>query len=159
MNEKVGADDAPMDEPNTTGALLVAPTEAVDAAKENGIEGDVVAETEAIDAVKGNPVEGVAEAVDDEKGNPVEEDVELKEEPNIGDLAGCQLEPNKLEVVLLMALLELASEEEAEEPSPKGAAELKTLAAGAEAANRELPEAKAVFPVTPNDGVDADELD
>lgn len=194
VNEKVGPDDAPIDDPNTTGAMpvtevegvdaanavdaanenpvegdVVAGTEAVDAGKENPVEGNVVAGTEALDAGKENtdegnvvagteavdaekekPVEGVViaatEAVDAEKDEPAEVDIELIAEPKIGGFVAGQLELNKLEAEPSMALLELASGEEAEP-------ELKSLAV-VEAENRELPEEKAVFPANPNEGAD-----
>jgi len=111
--------------------------------KKNPVDGDVVAGTDAVDA----------------EDNPAEEEVELKAEPNIGfDFVDCQLESNKLVVVPPMALLVLASEEEAEEPSPKAAPELKSFAEEVEAANRELPEERAVFPANPKDGDDEVEL-
>lgn len=196
VNEKVGPDDATMDDPNATGALLGAAAEAVDAANGNPVEGDapdaakgnpvedvVEAATEDVDAAKENPDEGdvmvgtevvddngkenpvegdvvaATEAVDAATDDPIDEDEELNVElePNIGDFEGCQ-EPNKLEVVLPMALLELASAEEAEVPSPKAAPEFKGLAAGVDTANDELPEERAVLPANPNDGDGADEL-
>jgi hypothetical protein len=111
--------------------------------KKNPVDGDVVAGTDAVDA----------------EDNPAEEEVELKAKPNIGfDFVDCQLESNKLEVVPPIALLVLASEEEAEELSPKAAPELKSFAEEVEAANRELPEERAVFPANPKDGDDEVEL-
>lgn len=139
--------------------MLVAATEGADAPNENTDEGDVAeAAAAAVDAVKRNPVDGdvVAgtDAVDAGKDNPAEEDVELKVEPNIWfGFVDCQLEPNKLEVVPPIVLV-LASEEEAEEPTPKAAPELKSFAAEVEAANRELPE----FAANPKDGDDEFEL-
>ena len=102
----------------------------------NTVDGDVVAGTDAVEAGK---------------DNPAEEEVELK-------LEECQLEPNKLEVVPPMALLFLASEEEAEELSPKAEPELKSLAAEVEGAKRELPEEKDVLPANPKDGDNEVEL-
>jgi hypothetical protein len=111
--------------------------------KGNPVDGDVVAGTDAVDA----------------EDNPAEEEVELKAETNIGfDFVDCQPEPNKLEVAPPMALLVLASEEEAEELSLKAAPELKSFAAEVEAANRELPEEKAVFLANPKDWDDEVEL-
>lgn len=205
VNEKVGPDDVPIDDPNSTGGLLVTEAEGADAANENPDEGDVVAAA-AVDVVKGNtvedelaaaeavdtaqekpadgdvaagtkvvdagkennvvagidagkekPVEGVVvaatEAVDAEKEEPAEADIELNAEPKIGGFVGCQLELNKLEEEPPMALLEFASGEEAEEPSPKAEPELKSLAV-VEAENRELPEEEAVLPANPNEGAD-----
>lgn len=154
---EAGAEDAAKGNPveDDVGAAA----EAADATKENPAERDVEAGTEAVDAGKENPVEGdvvaAREAVDAAKDDPVEEDVELNVEPNMEDFAGCQLEPNKLEVVPPMGLLELASEEGAEAPTPKAVLELK---AGVDAANGELPEDKAVLPANPNDGDEVDEL-
>lgn len=203
MNEKVGPDDEPVFNPNTTDALLVtaagvdaanavddanakpveeevdaaaavdavkgntvegdeAATEAGDAMKENPVEGNAVVGTEAVEAGKENAVMGdvvpATGAVDAAKDEPAEADLELNAEVNKEDLVGCQLELNKLEVVPPMALLELASEEEAEELTPKEVPELESPEAGVEAANRELPEEKAVFPANPNETDGTDEL-
>lgn len=113
------------------------------------------------------------EAFDVPKENPDEDDV-LNVEPN-GDLLGCQLDPNRVELVPLLEVTELTAEEEAEVLSPKVVPELKTLVAGLEEGNKELPEEKtalaagldegneellkekAGFPVNPNDRDDADE--
>lgn len=133
-----------------------------DAVKENPDEGGVMAGTEVVDDNgKENPVEGdvvaATEAVGAATDDPIDEDEELNVEleTNIGDFEGCQ-EQNKLEVVLPMALLELASAEEV--ASPKAAPELRGLAAGDDTANDELPEERAVFPGNSNDGDGADEL-
>nr|POE53855.1 hypothetical protein CFP56_76679 [Quercus suber] len=119
---------------NPVGDVVEAATEDVDAAKENPDEAGVMVGTEVVDddgnIGKENPVEGdvvaATEAVDAATDDPIDEDEELNVElgPNIGDIEGCQ-EPNKLEVVLPMALLELASAEEAEVPSPRAAPEFK----------------------------------
>lgn len=105
--------------------------------------------------------------------NPDDNDV-LNVEPN-GDLLGCQLDPNKVELGPLLELTELTAEEEADVSSPKDVPELKTFVAGLEEGNIELPEGKAAlavgldegnedlleekggFPVNPNDEDDADE--
>ena len=97
------------------------------------------------------------EPVDAPNEKPDEDDEEVngETEPN-GVLLGCQLEcPNKLELVLLLELMELAAEEEAEVPSPKVGLELKILVAGLEA-NNELPDEKVAFTDDPN-GDDVDE--
>lgn len=74
--------------------------------------------------------------------------VELKPVENDGVEEGCQLK--KLELVPALELTELLAEE-LEEASPKVAPEVNGLDAGAEEPNRELPDAKPVFPVKPND--------
>lgn len=98
-----------------------------------------------------------------------DKDDELNVAPN-GDLLGCQLDPNKVELVLVLELKEFPVEEEAEVLSPKVVPEFKTFMAGLEE-NNELPEEKegldegdekllkekVVFPVNPYDGEDADE--
>lgn len=113
----------------------------------------------------------MVEAVDAPKENPDEDD-ELNVEPN-GDVLGGQLDANKVELVPLFELKELAAEEEAEVLSPKVVAELKIPVEELEE-NKELPEEKAVFvaeleegndvpeekavlPLSPKDGDDADE--
>lgn len=130
-----------------------AATEAVDAMKENPVEGDAVVGTEAVDAGKENPVMGdvvaATGAVDAAKDEPAETDLELDAELNIEDFIGCQLEPNTLEVPL-----DLASEE----LNPKVVPELESSEAGVEAANRELPDEKAVLPANPNEADGTDEL-
>lgn len=74
--------------------------------------------------------------------------VELKPVENDGVEEGCQLK--KLELVPALELTELLAEE-LDEASPKPVPEVNKLDAGAEEPNRELPEAKPVFPVKPND--------
>lgn len=93
------------------------------------------------DELKENPEEGAGD--------------ELKVAPN-GDLLGCQLEsPNTEVLVLLLELTGLASEEEAGVLCPEVVPALKMFE-GLEG-NNELPEEKAVFPLNPNNGADADE--
>lgn len=82
------------------------------------------------------------EAADVPTENPDEDD-ELNVEPN-GDLLGCQLEvPNKVELVLLLELIELTAEEDAEVLIPKVVPELKIFVEELEG-NNELPEEKDV---------------
>ena len=99
------------------------------------------------------------------KENPDDDD-EVNVEPN-GDLLGCQLDPNKVELGPLLELTELTAKEEAEVPSPKDVAGLEegnnefperkaALAAGLDEGNEELLE-KGVFPDNPKDEEDADE--
>lgn len=106
------------------------------------IMGELVEATGGVDAPKANP--------------EVDEVDELKEVPK-GDLLGCQLEsPNRVELVPLLELPELASKEEAGVLCPV-VPELKIFVAGLEEGNDELPEEKAVFPVNPNNEDDVDE--
>lgn len=102
-----------------------------------------------------------APVVDDPKSigelEAAEEDARPKENPPVGvepnpeenDGAedACQLK--KLELVPAPELTELLAE--LEEPNPKVAPEVNKLDAGAEEPTKELPEAKPVFPVKPND--------
>lgn len=123
--------------------------------------GELVEVTEGVDATKENPeVDEDDELKEELKENPEEgEDDELKEEPNGDDLLGCQLEsPNTEELVPLLELTGLASKEEAGALCPEVVPALKMLVvAEFEEGNNELPEEKAVFPVNPNNGDDADE--
>ena len=84
---------------------------------------------------------GAVTEADDPKENTDDD------EPNIGVLGACQLEPNALEAMGLLELRELVSEEEElipnVTPKPKGLA-------------TELPE-EVVFPTSPKDEDDADE--
>lgn len=98
----------------------------------------------------------VEAGVDDPKEIPVADGVELKEVPK-GDLLGCQLEiPNEVELVPLLELTGLASEEGAAVLCPEVVPELKMLVAGLEEGKDELPEEKAALPVNPNNGDDAE---
>jgi len=138
VNENWGV-DATAEDPNIMGELVEV-TLGVDDPKENpGVDED----DELKDEPKENPEEGV--------------DAEVNEDPNT-DLLGCQLEtPNTEEVVPLLELTALASEEAAGVLCPEVVPALKTFVAELEE-NNELPEAKPVLPVNPNNGADADEL-
>ena len=92
---------------------------------------------------------GAVIEVDDPNENPEDD------EPNIGVLGACQLEPNVPEAMPLLELKELVSEEE--ELIPNVAPKPKGLATDADDPKTELPEEKVVFPASPNDGDDADE--
>ena len=93
---------------------------------------------------------GAVTDADDPKENPVDE------EPNMGVLGACQLEPNVPEAMALLELRELISGEE--ELIPNVAPEPKGLATdAADDPNTELSEEKVAFPASPNDGDDADE--
>jgi len=122
--------------------------------------GELVEVTVDVDDPKENPgVDEDDELKDEPKENPEEgEDVELNEEPN-GDLLGCQLEsPKTEELVPLLELTGLASEEAAGVLCPEVVPALKMFVGELEEVNNELPEAKPVLPVNPNNGADADEL-
>jgi hypothetical protein len=82
---------------------------------------------------------------------------ELKGVPKEEDLLGCQGAPNNVELVPLLELTGMASEEEAGVLCPEAVPELKTFVAGLEEGADELPEEKDVFPVCPNNGDDEDE--
>lgn len=120
--------------------------------------GELVEAILGVDDPKENPgVDEDDELKDEPKENPEEgEDVELNEEPN-RDLLGGQLEsPNTVELVPLLELTALASEA-AGVICPEVVPALKMSVAELEE-NKELPEAKSVLPVNPNNGADADEL-
>ncbi|MBA0750308.1 hypothetical protein Gogos_001724 [Gossypium gossypioides] len=91
---------------------------------------------------------GALTEVDDPKENP-------DDDPNVGVLGACQLEPNAPAAMPLLELRELVSEDE--ELIPKLAPELKGLATDADDPKIELPEEKVAFPANPKDGDDADE--
>lgn len=150
VNENMGLDDAPVDDPNI--GVVIEATEAVD----DPNMGELVEVIEPVDDPNMDElVVEAAEPVDTPKEKP-EEDDELNVEPN-ADLPGCQVEsPNKLEVAPLLEMVVLAAEDEADVPSPKEVPELKTFVAELEG-NMELPEENAVFPFNPNDGDDADD--
>lgn len=116
-----------MDDPNTIGELVEAT--GVDAPKENS---EVDADEDDNDELKGAP-----------KGE---------------DLLGCQIgAPNNVELVPLLELTGMASEEESGVLCPEAVPELKTFVAGLEEGADELPKEKDVFPVCPNNGDDEDE--
>lgn len=166
VNENIELDDAPVDDPNM--GELVEVTEPADDPK----MGEMVADaTETVDDPNiGELVVEATEPVDDpniselavEAIAPVDapkvklEDDEPNEEPN-GDLLGCQPEcPNILELVPLLELAALAAEDETEVLSPKVVPELKTLAVELEG-NIGPPGVKALFPLDPNNGDEADD--
>jgi hypothetical protein len=102
-----------------------------------------------------------ADGVDAPKENPEvdeDDDDELKGVPNGDDLLGSQLGiPKEVEFVSLLELTGLASKEEAAVLCPEVVPELKIFVAGLEEGSDELPEEKAVLPVNPNNGDDADD--
>ncbi|MFQ6647419.1 hypothetical protein Gotur_021863 [Gossypium turneri] len=89
---------------------------------------------------------GALTEVDDPKENP-------DDEPNVGVLGACQVEPNTPPAMPLLELRDLVSEEE--ELVPKLEPELKGLA-DAEDPKIKLPEEKVAFPANPKEGDDAD---
>lgn len=122
--------------------------------------GELEEVTEDVDVPpKENPgVDEDNELKEEPKENPEEgEDDELKEEPN-GDLLGCQLEsPNTEELMPLLELTGLVSEEAAGVLCPEVVPALKLFGTELEEENNELPEEKAALPVNPDNGADADE--
>lgn len=104
--------------PNGDGELLVAALGAEDAPNENPLDSEPLVALGAEDVVNEKPVDGellvaALGAVDPPKENPVDgEELKL----SAGDFGGCQVEPNKLDVPLLLELTKLASDEE--EPKP-----------------------------------------
>jgi len=116
-----------VDDPNTIGELVEAT--GVDTPKENS----------------------EIDADDDDKD-------ELKGVPKGEDLLGCQIgAPNDVELVPLLELTGMASEEEAGVLCVEVVPALKTFVAGLEEGADELPEEKDVIPVCPNKGDDEDE--
>lgn len=97
----------------------------------------------------------VVEDADAPNENTVEGDVELNAETNTGVLGLCQLEPKTLVVVPLLELIELASEDEAEELNPNDGTEPNGAATEVEEPNIELLEEKEGFVAKPNDEDDA----
>ncbi|KAG4150699.1 hypothetical protein ERO13_D04G019040v2 [Gossypium hirsutum] len=97
--------------------------------------------------IVGAPLGALTE-VDDPKENP-------DDEPNVGVLGACQVEPNAPPAMPLLELRDLVSEDE--ELIPKLEPELKGLATVAEDPKVELPEEKVAFPANPKDGDVADE--
>lgn len=96
-----------------------------------------------------------AEDADAPNENTVEGDAELNTEPNTGVLGLCQLEPNRLVVVPLLELIELASNVEVAEPNPNDGIEPNGAATEVEEPNIELLEEKEGFAAKPNDEDDA----
>lgn len=155
MNGNIEVEDAPLDDPNIIDAPLAFVEETAEAPNNIGALFVVAAAVEDPPKTKGvllvvaavedppNTV-GAEVAKDAPHDNPADKDVV---EANAGDLGDCQLEPNMPGAVLL---LELASNEGAEEPSPVLAPELNRLGA-------EVEPNCPVLPDNPNDGEAADD--
>lgn len=118
--------------------------------------GELKENTESEEALVDDPniTDVVLLALEDEdapNANPVEDDAELK----MGDLGVCQVEPNPVDIELVVEPTVLASEEV--EVSPKVAPELNNLFILFGELNKELPEEKVGLAVNPK-GNDVDEL-
>lgn len=155
MNGNIEVEDAPLDDPNIIDAPLAFVEETAEAPNDIGALFVVAAAVEdppktkglllGVAAVEDPPNRVGAEVAKDAPyDNPADKDVV---EANAGDLEDSQLEPNMPGAVLL---LELASNEGAEDPSPVLAPELNRLGA-------EVEPNCPVLPDNPNDGEAADD--
>lgn len=159
-NGELLADEEPEDEevvvPNTNGVLL-ADEELEDVGVVDPNTNGALFDDEELEVDDPNKTDGLFPSDEDPlaaapKENPVDVDVAPNVEVGKVDFEGCQLELNMLDVVPL-------TEELIEETLEELETELKGPAAGLTEPNTEAPELKFVAPLNPNAGAEAEEVD